>query len=131
MNYKNFKFFLKIIFMLVLFYNDFYILLLNDNENIKQPNIVDNNNNIPNIVNDVNSNINISSKGYINLIINILVLFCSYLLGYVFADTYKMLCELYADRIGEKQFLEIAKQVLNEDEYKKLYENIQNKKNNK
>ena len=131
MNYKNFKFFLKIIFMLVLIYNDFYILLLNDNENIKQPNIVDNNNNIPNIVNDINSNINISSKSYTNLIINILVLFCSYLLGYVFADTYKMLCEFYADRIGEKQFLEISKQVLNEDEYKKLYENIQNKKNNK
>lgn len=117
--------------MLVLIYNDFYILLLNDNENIKQPNIVDNNNNIPNIVNDINSNINISSKSYTNLIINILVLFCSYLLGYVFADTYKMLCEFYADRIGEKQFLEISKQVLNEDEYKKLYENIQNKKNNK
>lgn len=134
MNSKNLNFFLKIIkiiIMLILIYNDFYILLLNDHENIKQPNIVDTTNNITNVVNDINSNVNIPSKGYSNLIINILVLLCSYLLGYVFADTYKMLCELYADRIGEKQFLEIAKQALTEDEYKKLYEIIQNKKNNK
>lgn len=125
MNYKNFKFFFKIIFILILIYNDFYILLLN--EDIKQPVVNANDNNIPNIVN----NVNIPSKGYTNLVINILVLFCSYLLGYVFADTYKMLCEMYSDRIGEKQFLDMAKQVLNDEEYKKLYENIQNKKKNK
>lgn len=126
MNYKNFKFFLKIIFILILIYNDFYILFLN--EDLKQPIVNVNDNNISN---NVNNNVNIPSKGYTNLIINLLVLFCSYLLGYVFADTYKMLCEMYSDRIGEKQFLDIAKQVLNEEEYKKLYETIQNKKNNK